>query len=148
MEMKQTHSGCASMGDDKMLNIVVQKIISSNIQEFMRAWLTQRCKDFRLVFIQGKDTSKEEKCTMAYILNFAKALGLSDLVVCAASEAEVPKAEMTKVLRDTSVLPVDNMEVLRAYAYLAKPSHQEAALQEKQQEEKQCQKELQKPKLL
>ena len=59
METKQTHLDCAGMGDNKVLNIVVQKIISSNIQEFMIAWLTQMRKDFRLVFIQGKDASKE-----------------------------------------------------------------------------------------
>ena len=59
METKQTHLNYAGMGDNKVLNIVVQKIISSNIQEFMIAWLTQMRKDFRLVFIQGKDVSKE-----------------------------------------------------------------------------------------
>ena len=57
---------------------------------------------------------------MTYIFNFAKNLGLSDLVVCATSEAEVPKAEMTKILRDTTILPVDKMEVLRMRAKAGK----------------------------
>ena len=49
------HSSSKLMGglnsDMVFLNLVVQKIIPDTIQDFMRAWLRQECRDFRIVFI-------------------------------------------------------------------------------------------------
>ena len=95
------------------LNLVIQKIDLSNIQEFMRSWLKQVCKDFQLVFIQNKDTSNEEKQAITYACGFASAIGQSELIDVVASEEEAPKAKMTKILKDTSILPVDKLEVLK-----------------------------------
>lgn len=99
------------MEDDKQtfLNLVIQKADSNNIQDFMRAWLRQECKDFKLVFIQKEHTSKQ---AIRYACGFANAIGYGDLVV-AVPENEVPEAKMTRILKDTSVLPVDKMEVLK-----------------------------------
>ncbi len=44
--------------DMAFLNLVVQKIIPDTIQDFMRAWLRQECRDFRMVFI-GNDLDKD-----------------------------------------------------------------------------------------
>ena len=124
MGKEQTHLGCVDMNreDDNQtfLNLVVQKVGSSNIQEFMRAWLRQECKDFKLVFIQKKDASNEEKQAITYACGFASAIGYSNLVVAVTSEDEVPEAKMTKILKDTSILPVDKMEVFRMKAEASK----------------------------
>lgn len=95
------------------LNLLVQKVDPSNIQEFMRSWMRQQCKDFKLVFIQKKDASKEEKQAITYACGFASAIGQSELIAVVASEEEVPKAKITKILKDTSILPVDKLEVLK-----------------------------------
>ena len=78
------------------LNLVVQKIIPETIQDFIRAWLRQECKDFRIVFIQKKDASDEEKQAITYACGFASVIGYSSLVVAVTSEDEVPKAKTTK----------------------------------------------------
>ena len=65
---------------------------------------------------------------MTYILNFAKNLGLSDLVVCVDSEDEAPPAEITKILRDTSVLPVDRIEVMHLEASASRQRMNESNL--------------------
>ena len=53
METEQTHLSCIDMADDSqdLLNIVVQNVIPGSIQEFMRAWMKQDSKDYRIVFI-------------------------------------------------------------------------------------------------
>ena len=114
------------MEDDKQtfLNLIIQKVYSNNIQDFMRAWLRQECKDFKLVFIQKEDASSEEKQAIRYACGFANAIGYGDLVV-AAFENEVPEAKMTRILKDTSVLPVDKMEVLRIRAKASKKKIEE-----------------------
>lgn len=94
------------------LNLVVQKVDLSNIQTFMKSWMRQVCKDFKLVFIQKKDATKEEKQAVTYACGFANAIGQSELIVVA-SEEEIPKAKMTKILKDTSILPSDKLEVLK-----------------------------------
>ena len=103
------------MADDSqdLLNIVVQNVIPGSIQEFMRAWMKQDSKDYRIVFIQRDDASTEEKHAILYAIGFAKAIGRNDFVVVAALDDEVPEAKYTKFLKDTSILPADRTEVLR-----------------------------------
>ena len=94
------------------LNLVVQKIDPSNIQEFMRSWLKQVCKDFKIVFIV-KDLSGDQLQAVDYALNFAKALDLAEMVVVVSDENAVPKARSMKILKDTSELPCDKLEILK-----------------------------------
>lgn len=58
-------------------------------------------KDFKIVFIQGKDASKEEKQAVSYAIDFATILGFHDIVCVAASEADVPEADKKIVLDST-----------------------------------------------
>lgn len=95
------------------LNLIVQKIDPSNIQEFIKSWIRQECKDFKLVFIQNKGTSDKEKQAITYACGFAYAIGQSELIAVVASEEEAPKAKITRVLKDTSILPTDKLEVLK-----------------------------------
>ena len=113
------------------LNLVVQKIIPETIQDFIRAWLRQECKDFRIVFIQKKDASDEEKQAITYACGFASVIGYSSLVVAVTSEDEVPKAKMTKFLKDTSILPVDRMEVMHLEASASRQRMNESHLKQK-----------------
>ena len=75
--------------------------------------MRQECKDFKIVFIQKKDASSEEKHAILYACGFASAVGQSGLIVVVTSEEEAPKAKMTKILKDTSILPANKMEVLK-----------------------------------
>ena len=95
------------------LNLVVQNVILSNIQEFMQAWFRQECKDFRFIFIQKKDASKEEKQAIAYALFFTKIVGAKNLAITVSSESELPKAQQTRFLKDTTIFPTDKLEILR-----------------------------------
>ena len=113
------------------LNLVVQKIIPDTIQDFMRAWLRQECKDFRIVFIQKKDASDEEKQAITYACRFASVIGYSNLVVDVTSEDEVPEAKMTKILKDTSILPADKMEVMHLETSASKQRINERHLKQK-----------------
>lgn len=103
------------MENDKQafLNLVIQKVDSNNIQDFMRAWLRQECKDFKLVFIQKEHISREEKQAIRYACRFANAIGYGDLVVAVSENEVFPEAKIIRILKDTSVLPQDKMEVLR-----------------------------------
>lgn len=103
------------------LNLVVQKIDPSNIQEFMRSWLKQVCKDFRIVFID-KDLSKDQLQAVDYALNFAKALDLSDIVTVVNDENAIPQARSMKILKDTSELPCDKLEILKFRSNFKEPN--------------------------
>lgn len=95
------------------LNVIVQKTYLDSIQNFMLHWMKCENKNFRIVFIQNENTSKEERHAISYAIDFATILGHHECIYVATSECEVPKAEQTIVLKDTSILPVDKMEVLR-----------------------------------
>ena len=102
------------MEDDSIvfLNLVVDKIDTDHIKEFMLAWMKQSCKDFRIVFID-KDLSEKQKTVLDYARGFAKAIGLQDQICIVKSLDEIPSAKQTKHLKDTSILPADKMEVLK-----------------------------------
>ena len=102
------------MEDDSIvfLNLVVDKIDTDHIKEFMLAWMKQSCKDFRIVFID-KDLSEKQKTVLDYVRGFAKAIGLQDQICIVKRLDEIPSAKQTKHLKDTSILPADKMEVLK-----------------------------------
>lgn len=102
------------MEDNKMtfLNLVVQKIIPDTIQDFMKAWLHQECKNFRIVFVD-KDLDDKQRQALEYALEFAKSLGMSDTVFVDNKDTEIPQAQQTRDLESTEILPRDKMEVMR-----------------------------------
>lgn len=102
------------MEDDStvFLNIVVDKIDTLNVKEFMLAWIKQECKDFRIVFID-KGLSEKQKTALDYARGFAKAIGLQDQICIVDNITNAPKSTQTRHLKDTSILPVDKMEVLK-----------------------------------
>lgn len=67
-------------------------------------------KDFKIVFIQGKDASKEEKQAVSYAIDFATILGFHDIVCVVSSEADVPEADEKIVLDSTDELAEDKEE--------------------------------------
>lgn len=98
--------------DMVFLNLVVQKIIPDTIQDFMRAWLRQECRDFRMVFI-GNDLDKDQQDALSGALRFVEVLGLKTMVFVASSQDELPIASYTRVLESTKCLPKDKLEVLK-----------------------------------
>ena len=93
------------------LNLVVQKIIPNTIQDFMRAWLRQECRDFRIIFFKSEDESikKAQKKALAIAENH----GYPNRVFIASDEKHFPPANCTKILKDTLELPRDKLEVMR-----------------------------------
>ena len=99
--------------ENVFLNLIVQKVYIDQIQTFMKAWLRQESKDFRLVFIQDDSTSKEEKLAIKYAVRFSEALGIESKIAVVNSVDDAPKAKMTKILKDTSVFFEDKLEILK-----------------------------------
>ena len=79
----------------------------------MKAWMRQESKDFRLVFIQDESTSKEEQLAIKYAIRFSEVLGLGNRVVVVNSIEDAPKAKMTRILKDTSEVFEDKLEILK-----------------------------------
>lgn len=98
-----------------LINLVVKDIDVDSIQLFMMKWLSQECKDFRIVFIE-KNLDEKKKVALKYAIEFAKNIYLGKLVVISKDEDDIPKAKQNKFLKDTSILPVDKMEVLKMIA--------------------------------
>lgn len=99
--------------DNVFLNLIVQKVYIDQIQAFMKAWMRQESKDFRLVFIQDDSTSKEEQLAIKYAVRFSEALGIESKIAVVNSVADAPKAKMTKILKDTSDFFEDKLEILK-----------------------------------
>ena len=83
------------------------------MQTFMKAWMRQESKDFRLVFIQDENTTKEEQLAIKYAIRFSEVLGLGNRVVVVNSIEDAPKAKMTRILKDTSEIFEDKLEILK-----------------------------------
>ena len=83
------------------------------MQTFMKAWMRQESKDFRLVFIQDESTTKEEQLAIKYAIRFSEVLGLGNRVVVVNSIEDAPKAKMTRILKDTSEIFEDKLEILK-----------------------------------
>ena len=81
--------------------------------QFIKAWLKQECKDFRLVFIKSHlDAGQRVELDNAIV--FASELGFRDCIaVVDDDQSIVPEARVTRMLKDTSALPVDKLEVLK-----------------------------------
>ena len=89
----------------------------------MMSWLSQECKDFRIVFID-KDLSNEQKVALKYAQNFASVLWpYKQMTYAVEDKNDVPKAKMTKVLKDTSELPNDKYEVSKLKSKLKSKSN-------------------------
>lgn len=96
------------------LNLVVQKVEPSNIQTFMRSWMKQQCKDFRIVFLHDpKTASKEEKEAVAYAKRYTEVFNLQDNIQIVASYSKALPSQQTRFLKDTSILPTDKLEILK-----------------------------------
>ena len=83
------------------------------MQTFMKAWMRQESKDFRLVFIQDESTTKEEQLAIKYAIRFSEVLGFGNRVVVVNSIEDAPKAKMTRILKDTSEVFEDKLEILK-----------------------------------
>ena len=103
-----------SNSEDVFLNLIVQKVCADQMQTFMKAWMRQESKDFRLVFIQDESTTKEEQLAIKYAIRFSEVLGLGNRVVVVNSIEDTPKAKMTRILKDTSSFPYSKLDVLKA----------------------------------
>ena len=103
-----------SNSEDVFLNLIVQKVCADQIQTFMKAWMRQESKDFRLVFIQDESTTKEEQLAIKYAIRFCEVLGFGNRVVVVNSIEDAPKAKMTRILKDTSSFPYSKLDVLKA----------------------------------
>ena len=93
------------------LCFVVKHIIPSNMQKFMQAWMKQSCKDFRLVFID-KDLDNAQQIALDYAFKFAENCGHKEIVMNVQSEEIIPQSRQMVVLNSTSILPIDDNEVL------------------------------------
>lgn len=93
------------------LCFVVKKIVPDNIQNFMRAWLKQSCKDFKIVFID-RELDDKQQVALDYALKFAENVKCLDNVIVVQSEEFIPQSRQMVVLNSTSILPVDNNEVM------------------------------------
>lgn len=78
--------------------------------------MRQESKDFRLVFIQDESTTKEEQLAIKYAIRFSEVLGLGNRAVVVSSVEDAPKAKMTKILKDTSEVFEDKLEILKLKA--------------------------------
>ena len=103
-----------SNSEDVFLNLIVQKVCADQIQTFMKTWMRQESKDFRLVFIQDESTTKEEQLAIKYAIRFSEALGLGNRAVVVSSVDDAPKAKVTKFLKDTSSFPYSKLDVLKS----------------------------------
>ena len=83
------------------------------MQTFMKAWMRQESKDFRLVFIQDESATKEEQLATKYAIRFGEVLGFGNRVVVVNSIEDAPKAKMTRILKDTSEVFEDKLEILK-----------------------------------
>lgn len=75
--------------------------------------MRQESKDFRLVFIQDESTTKEEQLAIKYAVRFSEVLGLENRAVVVSSVEDAPKAKVTKILKDTSEVFEDKLEILK-----------------------------------
>ena len=105
-----------SNSEDVFLNLIVQKVCADQIQTFMKTWMRQESKDFRLVFIQDENTTKEEQLAIKYAVRFSEVLGLGNRAVVVSSVEDAPKAKVTKFLKDTSEVFEDKLEILKLKA--------------------------------
>ena len=83
------------------------------MQTFMKAWMRQESKDFRLVFIQDESATKEEQLATKYAIRFGEVLGFGNRVVVVNSIEDAPKAKITRILKDTSEVFEDKLEILK-----------------------------------
>lgn len=110
-----------SNSEDVFLNLIVQKVYADQIQTFMKTWMRQESKDFRLVFIQDESTTKEEQLAIKYAVRFSEVLGLGNRAVVVSSVEDAPKAKVTKFLKDTSSFPYSKLDVLKLKTNFKEP---------------------------
>lgn len=106
-------SEISSIKLSRFLNLIVQKILPNSLMTFIKTWLRQECKDFRLVFIKSH-LDADQKAELDNAIIFANELGFRECIaVVDDDQSEVPEARVTRMLKDTSVMPVDKLEVLK-----------------------------------
>lgn len=102
-----------SIGPSRFLNLIVEKILPGTLMQFTKAWLKQECKDFRIIFNKA-DLNDVQKTEIELAREFASAFDLSEcIVVIDGDQSIIPDAKVTKILKDTSVMPLDKLEVLK-----------------------------------
>lgn len=99
--------------DSRFLNLIVQRIQPNSLIHFIKTWLKQECKDFRIIF-NANNLDNSQKLELEKTIKFATELELDKFIeVIDQNKDHIPKAEVTKILKDTLSVPLDKFEVLR-----------------------------------
>lgn len=98
--------------DIRFLNLIVKKILPSSAKLFIKLWLQQIFKDFKIIFIK-KDLDEDQEKQLNYIIGFSEAVGFRDKIEIVVDEKDISKAKVTREIEDTNELPVDKFELYR-----------------------------------